>query len=130
MGQIGGTFAIEKAIERVHAVGVAFVAVCGSNHCGALDWYTLMAARCGMVGIAGTNALPTMAPWGGAEKIVGINPLSIAMPGKRVPPFVIDFAFGATAHGKIRVYGQKGSPIPEGRALTPTAVRRPTRLPR
>jgi LDH2 family malate/lactate/ureidoglycolate dehydrogenase len=38
MGQIGGTFAMEKAIERAHEVGVAFVAVCGSNHCGALDW--------------------------------------------------------------------------------------------
>jgi LDH2 family malate/lactate/ureidoglycolate dehydrogenase len=34
-----------------------------------------------------------------------------------VPPFVIDFAFGTTAHRKIRVYGQKGRPIPEGWAF-------------
>jgi LDH2 family malate/lactate/ureidoglycolate dehydrogenase len=47
-----------------------------------MDWYTLMAVRAGMIGLAGTNALPTMAPWGGTEKIVGINPLSIAMPAK------------------------------------------------
>jgi LDH2 family malate/lactate/ureidoglycolate dehydrogenase len=32
---------------------------------------------------------------------------------------VLDFAFGATAHGKIRVYHQKGSPIPEGWAFDP-----------
>ena len=117
MGQIGGTFAMEKAITRAGEIGVALAAVRGSNHCGALDWYTLMAVRQGMIGIAGTNALPTMAPWGGTEKIVGINPLSIAMPGGAEPPFVLDFAFGATAHGKIRVYHQKGSPIPEGWAF-------------
>ena len=117
MGQIGGTFAMKLAIEKAHNVGLAFAAVRGSNHCGAMDWYTLMAARAGMIGIAGTNALPTMAPWGGVEKIVGINPLSIAIPAARHRPFVLDFAFGATAHGKIRVYHQKGSAIPEGWAF-------------
>jgi LDH2 family malate/lactate/ureidoglycolate dehydrogenase len=124
MGQIGGTFAMKRAIEKARDVGLAFAAVRGSNHCGAMDWYTLMAARAGMVGIAGTNALPTMAPWGGVEKIVGINPLSIAMPAARHCPFVLDFAFGATAHGKIRVYHQKGSAIPEGWAFD--AEGRPT----
>ena len=117
MGQIAGTFAMRAAIDKARTLGLAFAAVRGSNHCGAMDWYTLMATRAGMVGLAGTNALPTMAPWGGAEKIVGINPISIAFPGGREPPFVLDFAFGATAHGKIRVYHQKGSPIPEGWAF-------------
>jgi LDH2 family malate/lactate/ureidoglycolate dehydrogenase len=117
MGQIGGSFAMQAAIERAGTLGLALAAVRGSNHCGALDWYTLMAARAGMIGLAGTNALPTMAPWGGADKIVGINPLSIAFPAASGAPFVLDLAFGATAHGKIRVYHQKGSPIPEGWAF-------------
>jgi LDH2 family malate/lactate/ureidoglycolate dehydrogenase len=117
MGQIGGTFAMRRAIERAREIGVAFAAVRHSNHCGAMDWYTLMAVEAGMIGLAGTNALPTMAPWGGTEKVVGINPLSIAMPALREQPFVLDFAFGATAHGKMRVYAQKGAPIPEGWAF-------------
>lgn len=117
MGQIGGTFAMRRAIDRAREIGVAFAAVRGSNHCGAMDWYTLMAVAEDMIGIAGTNAIPTMAPWGGTDKIVGINPLSIAIPAGDAPPFVLDFAFGATAHGKIRVYHQKGSPIPEGWAF-------------
>lgn len=117
MGQIGGTFAMRHAIDRAREIGVAFAAVRGSNHCGALDFYTRMAVVEDMIGVAGTNALPTMAPWGGTEKIVGMNPLSIAFPSDRSPPFILDFAFGATAHGKIRVYHQKGSPIPEGWAF-------------
>lgn len=117
MGQIGGTFAMQLAIERAREIGVAFAAVGGSNHCGAMDWYTLMAAAENMIGFAGTNAIPTMAPWGGLERIVGINPLSIAMPRANGKPFVLDFSFGATAHGKIRVYHQKGVPLPEGWAF-------------
>ena len=117
MGQIGGTFAMDRAISVAKdGARVAFAALGNSNHCGAMDWYTLRASRAGMIGLAGTNALPTMAPVGGTEKIVGINPLSVAMPGE-ARPFVLDFAFGATAHGKIRVYDQKGAPIPEGWAL-------------
>ena len=117
MGQIAGAFAMQTAIDRARHLGVAFAAVGGSNHCGAMEWYTLMAANRDMIGIAGTNAIPTMAPWGGLDKIVGINPLSIAMPAHSASPFVLDFAFGATAHGKIRVYHQKGAPIPDGWAF-------------
>lgn len=116
MGQIGGTFAMDLAIEAARENGIAFAALGNSNHCGAMDWYTMRAGEAGMIGLAGTNALPTMAPLGGTEKIVGINPLSAALPGGAAP-FVLDFAFGATAHGKIRVYAQKGAPIPEGWAL-------------
>ena len=117
MGQIGGTLAMDFAITAArNGAGIAFAALGNSNHCGAMDWYTMRAANAGFIGLAGTNALPTMAPVGGTDKIVGINPLSIALPGTDAP-FVLDFAFGATAHGKIRVYQQKGAPIPEGWAL-------------
>jgi LDH2 family malate/lactate/ureidoglycolate dehydrogenase len=82
-----------------------------------MDNWAAMALPHDMIGIATTNALPTMAPWGGVDKIVGINPLAVAIPGQDEPPIVLDIAFGATAHGKIRVYHQKGEPIPEGWAF-------------
>src|SRR5271154_227225 len=65
-----------------------------------------------------------MAPWGGRDKIVGMNPFAAAFPAANEPPIVLDAAFGATAHGKIRVYHQKGHPIPEGWAYD--AEGRPT----
>jgi LDH2 family malate/lactate/ureidoglycolate dehydrogenase len=79
-----------------------------------MDFWAMRALPHGMIGLAGTNALPTMAPWGGLDKIVGMNPLAIAFPAAEEPPLVLDIAFGMTAHGKIRVYQQKGHPIPEG----------------
>ncbi len=117
MGQIAGTFAMERVIERARTTGVAAAALRGSNHCGAMEHYARMALASDMIGIATTNALPTMAPWGGADKIVGINPIGVAIPAGSENPIVLDIAFGATAHGKMRVYHQKGLSIPEGWAF-------------
>jgi LDH2 family malate/lactate/ureidoglycolate dehydrogenase len=117
MGQIAAHFAMSAAIERARSTHVAIAAVRNSNHCGAMDFWAMMALSHGMIGLATTNAIPTMAPWGGIDKIVGINPLGIAFPAGEEPAIVLDIAFGATAHGKMRVYHQKGHAIPEGWAF-------------
>ena len=85
MGQIAANFAMRVAIERARSSHVAFAAVRNSNHCGAMDYWAMMALPHDMVGLAMTNALPTMAPWGGTEKIVGINPLAVAFPSAEEP---------------------------------------------
>jgi LDH2 family malate/lactate/ureidoglycolate dehydrogenase len=108
---------MRRAIERAGEIGVAAAAVRGSNHCGAMAYFAMMALPGEMIGLATTNALPTMAPWGGTDKILGINPVGVAIPADREPPIVFDAAFSGSSHGKIRVYQQKGLPIPEGWAF-------------
>jgi LDH2 family malate/lactate/ureidoglycolate dehydrogenase len=129
MGQIGAAFAMRRAIERARDTNVAVAAVRGSNHCGAMAYYAAMALAEDMIGLAATNALPTMAPWGGLDKILGINPLAIAVPAGAELPVVFDAAFSGSSHGKIRVYQQKGAGIPpdwafdaEGRPTTDPTV--------
>jgi LDH2 family malate/lactate/ureidoglycolate dehydrogenase len=117
MGQIGADFAMRTAIARARTTSVAAVALRGSNHCGALAYYAMQALPEEMIGLATSNALPTMAPWGGVDKILGINPLAVAIPAGQEPPLVIDFAFSHSAHGKIEIYKQKGLPIPAGWAF-------------
>lgn len=128
MGQIAAMFAMRQAIERASTHGVTFAAVRGSNHCGAMFYYAMEALGHGMIGVCATNALPTMAPWGGVDKIVGINPLAVAIPTLREAPVVLDAAFSYSSHGRIRVFHQKGEAIPEnwafdseGNATTDTA---------
>ena len=120
MGQIGMHFAMARAIDaaRVHGVGIA--AIRGSNHSGAMAYYARMAVEADMIGWATTNALPTMAPWGGAERILGINPLGLGIPAGDEPPILYDAAFSGSSHGKIRIHQQKGEPLPEGWALDAT----------
>ena len=117
MGQIGGVFAMRQAIECARSAGIAASAVSGSNHAGTMDYYVRLAIAEDMIGVATTNALPTMAPWGGVDKIIGLNPIGIGIPGGEEGPIVLDVALGATAHGKIRVYHQKGEAIPAGWAF-------------
>jgi LDH2 family malate/lactate/ureidoglycolate dehydrogenase len=117
MGQVAADFAMRTAIQRADEHGIAAVAVRGSNHCGAMAYWAMQALEHDMIGWATTNALPTMAPWGGAERLLGINPLGVAIPAGEERPIVYDAAFSGSAHGKLRVYAQKGLSIPEGWAL-------------
>ncbi len=112
MGQVAANFAMEVAMQRAGQHGVGIAAVRGSNHCGAMFYYTLRPIGQGMIGIATTNALPTMAPWGGKDKIVGINPLAVGIPAGARHPILLDAAFSYSSHGKLRVYHQKGLEIP------------------
>lgn len=117
MGQIVADFAMRAAIRGAERSGIALAAAANSNHCGAMDRWAALALEHDMIGIAASNALPTMAPWGGIDKIIGMNPLAAAFPAGEEEPIVLDIAFGATAHGKIRVYHQKGHRIPDGWAF-------------
>src|SRR5215212_3295328 len=117
MGQVASHFAMQRAVERAQEIGISAAAVRGSNHNGAMAYYAMQALPHDMIGLATTNALPTMAPWGGAERLLGINPLAVAIPAAAEAPIVYDAAFSATAHGKVRVYHQKGLTLPEGWAL-------------
>jgi LDH2 family malate/lactate/ureidoglycolate dehydrogenase len=117
MGQIACAAAMKDAVGRAGRFGIGAVAVRGSNHCGALFYTSMQALKSGMIGLVTTNAIPTMAPWGGRDKILGINPLAIAIPSGNEPPIIFDGAFSVSSHGKIRVYHQKGLQLPEGWAL-------------
>ena len=117
MGQITCEFAMKRAMERARDTGVAAAAVRGSNHCGAMAYFAMLAIPSDMIGIAITNSLPTMAPWGGCDRIIGINPLGVAIPAHMENHLVFDAAFSGSSHGKIRVYHQKGLDIPNGWAF-------------
>ena len=117
MGQIACAAAMKEAVGRAGRFGIGAVAVRGSNHCGALFYTSMQALKSGMIGLVSTNAIPTMAPWGGRDKILGINPIAVAIPSGDEPPVIFDAAFSVSSHGKIRVYQQKGLRLPEGWAL-------------
>ncbi len=117
MGQIGAHFAMEEVIARAGDSWISAASIRGSNHCGAMAYYATMALAHDTIGIATTNALPTMAPWGGAERILGINPLGVAIPAGTERPIVFDAAFSGSSHGKIRIYQQKGMDLPAGWAM-------------
>jgi LDH2 family malate/lactate/ureidoglycolate dehydrogenase len=117
VGQVAGLEAMKLAIAKAAKAGVGFVGVKNSNHFGAAAFYALRAIESGMIGIAATNAGPTMAPTGGREGRLGNNPVAVAIPAGKHPPIVLDMATGAVAWGKIFVAQQEQKKIPTSWAL-------------
>jgi LDH2 family malate/lactate/ureidoglycolate dehydrogenase len=117
IGQVLAAQAMADAVSRAKGHGIGAIVVRNSNHFGTAMYFTRMAAAQGAVGFLSTNASPAMAPWGGREKAVGNNPWSIAAPGGRYGPVILDIANTAVARGKLYLAKQKGEEIPKGWAM-------------
>ena len=117
-GQILGYKSMEEAIKKAKEHGVGVVCVKGANHFGALAYYAQMAQRAGMIGTALGTGDSTMAPWGGCEKVIGNNPISVAAPARNEVSPVLDMAMTVVANGKVSNMKRQGATeIPEGWGL-------------
>jgi LDH2 family malate/lactate/ureidoglycolate dehydrogenase len=115
LGLVVGPKANAIAIEKAIAAGSAWVTVRNSTHFGIAGYYAMKAADRGLIGWSMTNASRVVVPPGGAERMLGTNPIAVAFPaGNHEPPVVIDFATSAVAFGKIQVAMRTGKPLPEG----------------
>jgi LDH2 family malate/lactate/ureidoglycolate dehydrogenase len=117
LGQLTGDQAIGFAIERARRHGVGIVAVRHGFHFGTARRYALAAAKADCIGIAACNTRPLMPAPGGAERVVGNNPLAIAVPADGPIPIVLDMATSEAAMGKIRLADRSGQPIPDDWAV-------------
>lgn len=121
-GQVIAVRAMRRCIEKARETGVCFAAVRNANHFGAGAYYSELAAKEGMIGIATSSSGEIgdgvcVAPWGGYQALYDTTPIAIALPGDRHAGPTLDMALTVVAQGRLRVYKQRGEPIPEGSAL-------------
>jgi len=114
LGQVSAHAAVALATARARQHGVSVVSVRHSFHFGTASYWARQFTAAGMVGFAFSNTRPLMPAPGGAERVVGNNPMAIAFPAREDEPLVVDMAMSATAMGKIRLAEAKGEPIPPG----------------
>jgi LDH2 family malate/lactate/ureidoglycolate dehydrogenase len=67
-----------------------------------------------MIGIAMTNASALVAPTYSIEKLLGTNPIAVAIPAGEQPAFVADFATTTAANGKLEILQRKQEDAPLG----------------
>ncbi len=114
LGLVVAPFAMEQAIQKARQVGSGWVSVQNSNHFGIAGHHAMMALPHDMIGIAMTNASPLVAPTFSKEKLLGTNPIAVAIPAGIEPPFVADFATTTAANGKLEILQRKNQPVPDG----------------
>ncbi len=106
--------AMKIALEKARNVGSGWVAVQNSNHFGIAGFHAMLAMEHDMIGFAMTNASPLVAPTFSKSKLLGTNPIAVAMPAGKQPPLVIDMATTSVANGKLEVLQRKNQSMPEG----------------
>ncbi len=113
MGQVIGVHAAQLAIQKARNTGVATVGVKGSSHYGAASYYSVLISRQRMIGFSMTGNTQVMAAWGGANKVIGNNPISVAVPYKEDMPIVLDISMSTVAGGKVRLAAKNKERIPK-----------------
>ena len=113
-GQVCGFRAMTSCIDKAkdHAVGLATVR--NSNHFGIAGYYAMLALKQNMIGVSLTNSQPLIAPTYGKTRMLGTNPIAVAVPAGDKRPYVLDMATSIVPMGKVMLAETKGASIPAG----------------
>ena len=122
LGLVVGPKANSIAMDKAEAAGTGWVSVRNSNHYGIAGYYVLEALKRDMIGWSMTNSTKLVAPLWGGRRMLGTNPISIAFPGKKEPPIVVDMATSAVAYGKVEIAHRAKTDIPDGWAVDSNGV--------
>lgn len=122
-----GTSTCENALKaltpNVRKHGIGALTVRNAAHIGMVGYYAERRAQEGMLCIAFTTTEALVHPFGGADALVGTNPIAIGIPGEP-RAFVLDMATSVSAMGRIIALKHRGEKVPEGWAVdkdgTPT----------
>ncbi len=108
----------EAAVASARANGVCGFSVEHTHTCTALGYFTEQFAAEGLIAIGTTNASPRVAAPGGKRRVLGTNPMAMAVPnGDGGIAFQFDFSTSAVALGRITMANEAGESIPEGWAV-------------
>jgi len=118
-GQVIAGEVAERAALRARDHGMAALAVRNAGHIGRLGEYTERLARAGFVAmllVTAQGADQQIAPYGGLERRLTNNPLSLAVPGPDFP-IVLDMALSEVAESRVLHAAEIGDEVPVGWVL-------------
>jgi 3-dehydro-L-gulonate 2-dehydrogenase len=110
-GNLNAMAMMDRAIALSREHGVGCVALGNTNHWMRGGTYGWQAAGAGVIGICWTNTMPNLPPWGSIERVIGNNPLVIAVP-RPSGPVVLDMAMSQFSYGTLESYRKRGLMLP------------------
>jgi uncharacterized oxidoreductase len=116
LGQVVGEFATSVGIAKAAKTGVALVGLRNCGHLGRVGDWAEMAARAGQVSLhfLNTCGAQRVAPFGGTDRRLSTNPISIGVPIADGEPVILDITTSMVAEGKLMVAVNRGDAVPDG----------------
>jgi len=114
LGLVVAPFAMDLAISKAAHIGSGWIAVRNSNHFGIAAQHAMKALEKDMIGIVMTNASALVAPTFSIERLLGTNPICVAIPSGEEFPFIADLATTTAANGKLEILQRKNQQAPAG----------------
>jgi LDH2 family malate/lactate/ureidoglycolate dehydrogenase len=105
---------VQKTMELAKKSGVAHCAVRNSNHYGIAGYWAELMAGQDMIGLAFTNTYIAGVPTFGNRRVLGTNPIAVAIPEADGRIFLLDMATTTVSHGKVELYDRRRKPMPHG----------------
>ena len=115
-GQVVGEFAGKLGTRKAAKIGIALVGLRNCGHLGRVgDWAELAAAE-GQVSLhfLNTSGAQRVAPFGGSDRRLSTNPITIGVPVAGAEPVIVDMTTSMAAEGKLMVALNRGERVPEG----------------
>ncbi len=112
LGMVSSVFAMNTAMTKAAAAGIAFVGLRNNCHYGAAGYYAAMAIEKNMIGLSMANDIPTVNAPGARGPVMGSNPFGFAAPAGRERPILLDMATSTVAGGKVFAAAALGKTIP------------------
>ena len=100
--------AYDELKDKVQQFGIAMA--CGRHNAniGCGSYYGWRAAQDDLVALVSCNTYAFTSPFGGADRLIGTNPIILGVPY----PIVMDISTTCVAMGKIQAMEREGQPIP------------------
>ncbi len=103
----------DAVLERARKFGVAAGVGRNSANIGCGGYYGHRMAEDNVIGIVVSNTYPCMAPYGGADRLIGTNPIIMGCPTTDPNrPIVIDISTSGVAIGKVQAYRRENKEMP------------------
>ncbi|MEE9276096.1 MAG: Ldh family oxidoreductase [bacterium] len=119
LGPVAAIFGASLAARKARKAGCCAVGVVNGDHICLTGYYAERIARAGLAGIVTSVTQPLVHPLGGSERLLGTNPLAIALPTEGDAPVLLDFATSEIAFGTVLKARVRGEKLPEGAAVGP-----------
>jgi LDH2 family malate/lactate/ureidoglycolate dehydrogenase len=117
MGMSLSRKSMDWAIETARKNGIGICSIRNSNHFGIAGYYTEMAARADMIGMAFSNTAALGVPTNARDAFFGTNPVAFAAPACDGRIFSLDMATTTVTRGRVEIAEREGKKIPPGWAV-------------